>query len=159
MQKTEKVWFHGTDSVSAETIKKEGLRPNANRFDFNALGFFPMENPKKFDDEDGFVFLSKSKKEAIQFAIFRTDYERAEVGKIFNSGASTDFSFQRLSGDSRPTAQPVLIELRLPSLTPVEEDPHSGTDTAVRIRASIPPQYIKAIYKLNNKGEIITEKK
>lgn len=145
--------YHGTTLKSANSIKKEGLKPEPSKafnIQLESFGFEVDANvPLRKSEPEGFVYLSDDLEFAKQMARYRTGYERALPGEKVCDPQIPEDCFTKIDGKQDKTAKPALVTFDIPAdmFYKMSDDPRDELD-GYRYKGAIPASYIESVQEV-----------
>jgi len=98
--------YHGTCSLFADSIRKDGLLPNAHKFEMRNTNGIAL-------DVDPVVYVTTRRELAEEFARFRATYEQTDPGNLIHANL-TSLPNIKQSGEAHPEAKPAVVTINLP---------------------------------------------
>jgi hypothetical protein len=148
--------YHGTTKTAAESIKREGLKPNLqDAFKLWRTDYLTEVRKRPY------AYVTTDKAMAEAFARFRAAYERATEGTtIYWRGTDSEAKqqaegidpaeFVKMTADRQPYAEPALVEIDLPDTwkNSFKPDPAGPDSHGLVYPDTIPAEYVAKIEPL-----------
>lgn len=134
--------YHGTTLKSAESIRKEGLKPEPKlAFDTERDFFFGSSHLR---ENDGSVYLSKKKKFAADMARFRVAYDATPV----NERVKGFPTFTRVAAGEITKETPAVITFDIPENAVKLYEDEQALGVGLKCDCVIPPEYVVSVQEV-----------